>query len=168
MKKNILMVVIGIVLAGAVIGGYYGYGWYQDNVSPIEGKLPSMTVAEFETKVANKESFYVYVGRPNCGDSDFFESWFIPDYVEQNDKIANYIYYMDIKDLQANDSEWNAFKAKYGIAHTPTLAFFDNGQMVDMIEWTAVDDFPESLVDAWLLRNDFIVATDAVGSSTNN
>ena len=99
MKKAIIAAVICALL---VIAGYQGYNWHKENFSKISKDLKTMKMEDFKEKVKNKESFYVYVGRPNCGDSKIFEAWFIPKYLKGNDKIKEKIYYMDIKKLVAD------------------------------------------------------------------
>ena len=45
------------------------------------------------------------------------------------------------------------YKKEYNIKYTPTLVYYENGEIKDIIEWTAKDDFPESMVVDWLGRN---------------
>ena len=152
MKKAIIAAVICALL---VIAGYQGYNWHKENFSKISKDLKTMKMEDFKEKVKNKESFYVYVGRPNCGDSKIFEAWFIPKYLKGNDKIKEKIYYMDIKKLVADKANWEIFKKEYNIKYTPTLVYYENGEIKDIIEWTAKTDFPESMVVEGLKRNGF-------------
>ena len=81
MKK---IIIAAVVCALLVICGYQGYDWYGKNVSKISKDLKTMKLEDFKEKVKNKENFYVYVGRPNCGDSKIFEKWFWSSFIFSN------------------------------------------------------------------------------------
>ncbi len=80
------------------------------------------------------EVVYIYVGRPNCGDSDDFEEYFI-DMMDKNN-IDN-LYFFNIQDIVKDNEDYKKIlKKEFDVQYTPTLAKYVNGNLVLKSEWT--------------------------------
>lgn len=51
-------------------------------------------------------------------------------------KLGSSIKYMNVAKLKKNKNAWQNFTKKYGIKYTPTIAKFENGKLVDKVNWT--------------------------------
>ena len=128
---------------------------YEDSYTPVYEYFTSLTLADFEAKVASGEKMVVYVGRPDCGDCNTYEPTFEEIIKEKN--LANKLYYVNVKWIRANSSkeDWQAFKDKYGFTQTPAFIHFENGNQIDMIEWTD-KGLPKSELETWLAKQGLI------------
>lgn len=150
MKKSLLLFIGTVVTVLALgIGGYYGYGWYQDNVTPVTQMMEEHDVATLETLIADTDDAIIYVGDPSCGDSDIFEDWFLevlPTTSWEEDFTWKYV---SVKSLRDNGT-FEDFKVQYEITTTPTLVHVVNGEIVDQIAWSLRDGFEQTEVTAWI------------------
>ncbi|MGL4624570.1 MAG: hypothetical protein ACRCWD_06780 [Culicoidibacterales bacterium] len=150
MKKSLLLFIGTVVTVLALgIGGYYGYGWYQDNVTPVTKIMEEHDVATLTTLIAETDDAILYVGDPSCGDSDVFEAWFLevlPETTWAEDFAWDYV---SVKSLRENGT-FEDFKVTYEITTTPTLVHIVNGEIVDKIAWSLRDGFDQSEVTAWI------------------
>lgn len=113
--------------------------------------INSVTYEGFKEKIANSENFYVYVGRPSCGDCSEFEPKFIQLLKEFN--IEKEIVYLNVHGLKKNNQEWENFKESTSILYTPTIAKFENGKLADKFEWTPEKGISINKVHTWLEKN---------------
>ncbi|OXT07229.1 thiol reductase thioredoxin [Thermoanaerobacterium thermosaccharolyticum] len=125
------------------------------NISNTYEYLDSITVSNFERKVISGDDFYVYIGRPDCGDCLLFEPMFrnVVDNYKLNDKIL----YMNVKHFRENNKDkWELFKNKYGFTQTPALIHFNHGENISMIEWDSEKGLSHNRLVDWLQSNDLI------------
>lgn len=106
----------------------------KSNYPEIYDVLNSMTVDTFKQKVADGETFNIYVGRPTCSDCTTFEPEFLEMLKEM--RLERDVYYLNVAQLRKDEAEWENFKAKYDINYTPTLAVFNDGELSDIVNWT--------------------------------
>ncbi len=140
-KKVVQLVLVVIVTVLLLFLGKYFWDYYQDNYS-VMGKYAIQVndVEEMEEIIASEEVVYVYMGRPDCGDSDVFEAYF-PDLLKEYeiDNLDNF-YYFEIKSLTDEYSENQVYKDilenKFDMKYTPTLAKYVDGELVIKSEWT--------------------------------
>lgn len=152
MKKIWKPITLGVVAALLAISGYFGYNWYQENVSEASSMLRTITVEEYDKKISSQETFYVYVGSPSCGDSDAFDQWFFPEF-RNNATVKKSLLYLNVKGVQSSSDSWDEFKLKTGIKTTPSLVFVENGKIADSISWSSKDGFKRDKVIEWMSRN---------------
>lgn len=149
-KKIIITLVATLVV---LFSAKFGYDYYQDNVSKMSKIVIDEieTVEEMDLLLSNNEVVYVYVGRPNCGDSDMFEKYFI-DMMEEND-IDN-LYFFNIKsitDSYEDSQEYkDLLKGEFGVMYTPTLAKYENGALVLKSEWTPEGGYNKDMAEKFI------------------
>lgn len=159
MKKGTLIsIILAILLAVSLVFNFMlkkdvdaAKKLYTDSYSQSYSRLTALNYGEFQKKVADKEEFYVYVGRPNCGDCKDMEDYFIGFIDEYN--LQDKIYYFNCKELRADEPEWEKFKTTYGIKYTPTLAKFKDGKIESISEWTPELGYSSKMVEEWLEEN---------------
>ncbi|MGL5295415.1 MAG: thioredoxin family protein [Culicoidibacterales bacterium] len=144
---KIIASTIAIVAIG--FGGYYGYEWYQDNVTPITNVMTEHDVSTLDTLIASTSDAIIYIGDPSCGDSDEFETWFLADLPSTTWETDYTWEYVSVKSLRENDT-FEAFKTQYEITTTPTLVHVVDGKIVDQIAWSLRDGFDQAEVTAWI------------------
>ncbi|MGX7263558.1 hypothetical protein DOK67_0001159 [Enterococcus sp. DIV0212c] len=117
----------------------------------IYNHLDAITLNTFENKVANQESFYVYVGRPTCGDCNDFE----PDLIKlvKMHKLEDQLLYLNVAELRTNETKWESFKKTYDLIYTPTIAKFVNGKLDSKVEWTPEKGISVEQVNKWITDN---------------
>lgn len=123
----------------------------ENTYSDIYFDLNSLTVENFETKVARGDTFYAYIGRPSCGDCNAFEPMF-KRYIHQyrlNDKI----YYVNVHKLNLNKPAWTAFKARYGLSGTPVLAKYSKGKQINKLDFEENQGISPEALEKWLKLN---------------
>lgn len=127
----------------------------EENIPTINEYLNSITVKNFESQVLSGKDFFVYIGRPDCGDCNLFEPMFktVIDEYTLNDKII----YMNIKNLRENNmDQWQEFKNKYGFTQTPAIIHFNNGNNISIIEWNTEKGLSKNSLIDWLKNNNLI------------
>ncbi|MGX7243951.1 thioredoxin family protein [Enterococcus quebecensis] len=117
----------------------------------IYNYLNAVTVENFETKVADKEDFYVYFGRPTCGDCNEFEPHLIGLIKEY--KLQDSLVYLNAAELRKDEKAWELFKERYQLLYTPTLAKFEKGKLVSKEEWTPENGIAIENVEKWIMEN---------------
>lgn len=152
-KKSIIVLVATMLI---LFGGKFGYDYYQDNYS----KMSKVAVEEITTiermkeVLSEKETVFVYVGRPNCGDSDIFEKYFID--MMDKEGIDN-LYYFNIIEIVKENEEGNKYKEilkeEFGVQYTPTLAKFQNGTLVLKSEWTPKDGYDKDMAEKFIEKS---------------
>ncbi len=140
-----------------LMGGKFGYDYYNDNVSVMSKHLKEVdTVQAMEAVIDENSVVYVYMGRPNCGDSDVFEEYF-PKLIE-GENVDNF-YYFNIKDIvseykkdgEYKDILYDAFEMRY----TPTLAKFVDGKLEVKSEWTPKTGYNKEDAENFLIESGF-------------
>lgn len=156
-KKIIILFSFAIV---ALLGvGIYSYTTIHEKDKEIEELkvdipdaytyLDSITVDSFNNKKKSKESFVVYVGRPDCPDCSIFEPVF-KEFILENG-LQYKIQYMNIRDYRAADKDkWEAFKKENKFQQTPAILKIENGQVVSSIDWKDDEGLPINDVKSWL------------------
>lgn len=117
----------------------------------IYDAIDAITVPTFKKKLAQKETFYLYVGRPTCGDCNDFEPELISliEAYELQDRLL----YLNVAQLRKDEPAWEEFKETYELIYTPTLAKFVEGKLVSKVEWTPEDGISAELVETWINNN---------------
>jgi predicted bacteriocin transport accessory protein len=120
----------------------------KSNYPEIYNVIDSITVSNFREMVKNNKEFIVYVGRPTCGDCTEFE----PKLIEmlEDKKLQDTILYLNVAQIRKNEDDWNHFKEEFGIQYTPTIAKFDNGNIVDKVNWTPEEGTDLEKFDSFL------------------
>lgn len=150
MSKKIIIALCSVVALVAVgFGGYYGYTWYQDNVTPITKVMTEHDVSTLTELIATTDDAIIYVGDPACGDSDVFEAWFLSDLPASTWETDHVWDYVSVKSLRENGT-FEDFKVEYEITTTPTLVHVVDGEIVDQIAWSLRDGFDQTEVTAWI------------------
>lgn len=120
----------------------------QSNYPDIYNTVDSITFDSFKEKIEKQEDFYVYVGRPTCGDCNDFEPEFIK--LVEEKKITQEIFYLNVAKVRENEEEWGKFKVAYEIMYTPTLAKYSKGILTNKIEWTPENGISLQKVAEWI------------------
>lgn len=120
----------------------------QSNYPDIYNTVDSITFDSFKEKIEREEDFYVYVGRPTCGDCNDFEPEFIK--LVEEKKVTQRIFYLNVAKVRENEEEWKKFKVDYNIVYTPTLAKYSKGVLTSKIEWTPENGISLQKVAEWI------------------
>ncbi|MGG5342425.1 hypothetical protein IGI58_001631 [Enterococcus sp. AZ020] len=123
----------------------------QGNYPEIYDYVDAITVDSFEKKIKQQDSFYVYVGRPTCGDCNDFEPKLIElikEYVIQ-DKLM----YLNVAKLRTQEKMWEEFTETYNLNYTPTVAKIEQGKLVSKVEWTPEAGISIRDVEKWIKTN---------------
>lgn len=153
LKKSIIVLIATLLI---LFGVKFGYDYYQDNYSKMSSvSVEEVTTVERMHEVLNEnETVYVYVGRPNCGDSDIFEKYFV-DLMDENE-IDN-LYYFNIIDIVEQNRENNEYKEilkeEFGVQYTPTLAKYQDGTLTLKSEWTPKDGYDKSMAEKFIEKS---------------
>lgn len=178
-KINVLLVGIIILLIAAVVG-VINIQILRNNDDKDEYQsftyLPTLNFNQFKTKYDNLEEFYVYIGRPDCGDSRQFEKEFTQYFVDfdRDGKFAQlrydlgnenkHFYYFDSSEIIESTKsleQRNTYKP-YGFYYTPSLVHYKNGEVVSIAEWDPVFGFDVTDYLKWFYDNDLITPKDEV------
>lgn len=116
----------------------------------IYNYLDSVTVDSFYSMIEDKEDFAVYVGRPSCSDCQTFEPGFI-EFLEENPSLQEEILYVNVSEVKEDEEAWAEFIEKSGgIQYTPTVALYEDGVLVDKVEWTPEKGITNEEVEVWI------------------
>ncbi|WP_425451181.1 thioredoxin family protein [Kingella potus] len=124
---------------------------YQDTYSDIYFDLGSLTVAEFERRVAAGETVYAYIGRPSCGDCNAFEPLF-KRYIAKH-ALDGKIWFVNVHRLHQDAEKWAAFKQRYGLSGTPVLAKYAGGRQRNKLDFEADGGIGGQDLERWLRLN---------------
>lgn len=164
MKKILTISISLVLLLGITFSIKKVYSLEKEN-SAIETKLTeakasypniynylnSITYNQFKTDVASGKEFYVYVGRPTCGDCNSFEPKFIE--LIQQYQLNNKVVYVNVAELKEDETNWELFKSTYDVQYTPTIAKFVNGKLQEKVEWTPEMGIDIEDVESWVRTN---------------
>ena len=87
-----------------------------------EEHIKEISLDEFKEKIANKESFALYVGNENCSHCVSY----LPTLKSVLKEYNITIYHLDNSKL--SDKEYAEFKTYINISGTPTIAFITDGE----------------------------------------
>ncbi|QVK18887.1 thiol-disulfide isomerase [Mycoplasmatota bacterium] len=175
-KKNIFLVSIIILLFAAIVGIIniqIKKNKEDSNYQPFT-YLPTLNFNQFKTLYDNKDEFYVYIGRPDCGDSRQFENEFAKYFVDF-DKEGNFVqlrydlgdnpfYYFDVSEIieSTKSIEQRKTYKSYGFYYTPSLIHYKEGKVVNIAEWDPVFGFDVTDYLKWFYDNQLIASKDEV------
>ncbi len=101
---------------------------------------------QLTNKIDNKESFIIYIGRPDCLDCVEFTP-ILETFLSKNQGM--YVYYVNIKTYRDNAMKPEAsmqeiefyenLKEQLQYDWTPTLQFISNGAIIDSYEYLSVE-----------------------------
>lgn len=148
MKKIlVLLVMLTVVLALGACG---------DNKEEAENKvketekesatfLKTISTSDFKQKMSNKNTGFVYVGRPTCADCQAFQP-ILKKELETRQLEEPLAYYNTDKASEKSREDMTALLKKMGIESVPTLVYLKEGKVASTYEAT---DEPEKLTD-WM------------------
>lgn len=84
--------------------------------------IKEITLDEFKEKIANKETFAIYIGNENCSHCISYK----PVLESVLDEYDITIYHIDNSKL--DNKEYALFRTYINISGTPTVAFITNGE----------------------------------------
>lgn len=164
MKKGITLGLLMVLLFTTSFSSSKAYSFKSENEAieselkkskseypDIYNYLGSITYSQFKDKVKNKEEFYVYVGRPSCGDCNEFEPKFI-EFISKY-QLGSKLVYLNVSELRENESEWEVYKETYGMHYTPTIAKFSGGELDKKVEWTPENGISILDVEDFIKKN---------------
>ncbi|MBC1229041.1 thioredoxin family protein [Listeria booriae] len=133
MKKYLLFVVIGLVVVLVACGG---------SKTEDSKQLDKITLAEFQTKLENKDSGFVYIGRPTCPDCQAFQPTLDKVLKDKNMRLD----YFDT-DAARKEKEEQAkqFLQDMKVKTVPVIFYLENGKEVSRYDGN--DD--EKALAAW-------------------
>ena len=111
MKKVIKSIIIIFTLVFLLTG-----------CSSDEKYIKEITLDQFKEKMANKETFALYVGNENCSHCITY----LPTLKSVLKEYDITIYHLDNSKL--SDKEYSEFTTYIGISGTPTVAFITDGE----------------------------------------
>lgn len=123
----------------------------EDTYSDIYFELNSLTVANFEAKVASGDTVYAYIGRPSCGDCSAFEPMF-KRYI-QSHRLQDKIYFINVHRLHQDKTAWAAFKQQYKLSGTPVLAKYSKGRQINKLDFEDNGSLSAEDLEKWLKLN---------------
>lgn len=154
MKKQYLIAIAVIFMLGVLFfTRSIPVDYYNDNYSKMSKYASEevTTIKELRTILDENSTVYVYVGRPSCGDSDEFEEYFI-DMMKEDD-IDNLVYF-NINDI-VKEHDFSAdykyvLDEEFGVESTPTLAKFEDGELVLKSEWTMQGGYNKEMAEKFI------------------
>lgn len=103
--------------------------------------IVDISLEDFKKKVANKESFALYVGNENCSHCVSYMST-LKSVLKEYDIT---IYHLDNSKL--SEKEYADFKTYINISGTPTIAFITNGEEETTLNRIVGEVSKESTID---------------------
>ena len=85
--------------------------------------LKEISVNKLESLIDNKKDFILYIKQTNCSHCQEFQ----PNYVSVLNKYKVYSYVINLTDI--DEDAYNKLKEITGVEGTPTVYFFENGEM---------------------------------------
>ncbi|MBC1272509.1 thioredoxin family protein [Listeria booriae] len=133
MKKYLLFVVIGLVVVLSACGG---------SKTEDSKQLDKITLAEFQTKLENKDSGFVYIGRPTCPDCQAFQPTLDKVLKDKNMRLD----YFDTDGARKEKEEQaKQFLQDMKVKTVPVIFYLENGKEVSRYDGN--DD--EKALAAW-------------------
>lgn len=133
MKKYLLFVVIGLVVVLAACGG---------SKTEDSKQLDKITLAEFQTKLENKDSGFVYIGRPTCPDCQAFQPTLDTVLKDKNMRLD---YFDTDAARKEKEEQTKQFLQDMKVKTVPVIFYLENGKEVSRYDGN--DD--EKALAAW-------------------
>ena len=130
-KKSVIIVLIVLVVAGGIVGAFA--------INQKEGEIIPITRTELVDKMNSQETFYLYVGRPNCPDCQVFFPEFEKRVKEQNIKI----FYFNSKVKASKREEMKEYVSSFGIEEIPAIVAVKDGAVRKVYDGQKHDDMEE-------------------------
>lgn len=111
MKKSLIVILITFVSILCLTG-----------CTKTSKYMKEINLDEFKEKMANKDSFAIYIGNENCSHCVAYK----PTLISVINKYEITLYHLDNSKL--SDKEYAEFKTYINISGTPTVAFITNGE----------------------------------------
>lgn len=125
----------------------------ENTYSDIYFELNSLTVENFKDKVTRGETFYAYIGRPDCSDCNAFEPMF-KRYIASY-RLQSKIYFVNVRRLHQDKRAWAAFKQQYRLSGTPVLAKYSRGLLANKLDFEENRGINPTDLEKWLKLNKF-------------
>ncbi|NEW62130.1 thioredoxin [Granulicatella sp. zg-ZJ] len=125
----------------------------QEKYSDVYYTLNSLLPSTFEEKMANQDTFYVYIGRPTCADCQFFEPFFIKEI--QRRQLHSSIFYVNVLPVHQDKEKWTVFKQTYHISGTPVVAKVEKGIITDKLDFEEMQGITPKQLSDWLDKQSF-------------
>lgn len=132
MKKIILLIFCILITSGCAASSNN-----KITLSSKNSEIHELSYEELKTKLASKDNFVLYIGRPDCGDCIEFEP-ILKEYLDRNHGID--IYYLNIKTFRDNSRKVDATKeekdffanlyTELDFDWTPTLQHINSGEIL--------------------------------------
>lgn len=97
---------------------------------------------DLESKVENKETFALFIGRTSCSSCDVFKNILNDAYAKEYAKEST-IYYIDTDAL--TDEEYKEFHSKYSYSGTPTVTIITDGKFSPNDSVTGSDKYNDMI-----------------------
>lgn len=112
----------------------------EEHVHPKFDALERLTLAQLDEKIANEDTFTVYMGwTENCEDSSNFQDNYLEKKLGEEDNFKK-IYVVDL-DKEApkalkDEEERKPLTKKYNLEGSPAVMYYEKGVQTDKIQWT--------------------------------
>ena len=116
-RKKIIVIVTLLILAGAAVIIFHHHN---------DGKIIPISKQELNQKIDSKESFYAYVGRPNCPDCQEF----YPAFEQKVKELKIRIFYFNTKVKASKKKEMREYVQSLGVEEIPAILEVKNGKIV--------------------------------------
>ncbi|MBC1434736.1 thioredoxin family protein [Listeria rocourtiae] len=118
MKKLLLISVVGIFLLLAACGS--------KNTEDSK-QLDKITLAEFQAKLDNKESGFVYIGRPTCPDCQAFQPTLDSVLKDKDMRLA---YFDTDAAREKEEDKTKVFLQDMKVKTVPVIFYLENGKEI--------------------------------------
>lgn len=105
--------------------------------------IKEISFEDFKQKIANKETFVLYVGNKNCTHCIAYK----PILTKVCEKYKITIYHLDNSKL--SEKEYSKFKEYINISGTPTVAFITNGEEESSINRISGETSEEDTIEVF-------------------
>lgn len=121
------------LLGVIVVAIFMGVIFY---INQDEGKIIPVSKQELNKMIESKQTFCVYVGRPNCPDCQEF----YPDFEKSIHDNGIKIYYFNTKVKVSKKSEMREYVKSLGINEIPAILEVNEGNIVTIYDGQIDDD----------------------------
>lgn len=104
-----------------------------------QGEIIEINKEQLQTKIDSKESFFVYVGRPNCPDCQKF----YPEFEEKVNSASTVMYYFNTKVKVSKKAEMGDFVKSFGIDEIPAVLKIKDGQVERVFDGQTQSDIDD-------------------------
>lgn len=129
MKYSKILIVFLIVISCFLVGCTEKLGYTE------------ISYSELQDKVANKETFALFIGRASCSACTTFKQILKDKFTKEYPTAT--IYYIDLDKL--SDEEKTTFNSTYDYSATPTIAIIVNGKFSNTNKVTGSDKYDDMI-----------------------